>query len=160
MQNHKKFIRETFKNAKESADRGDYPHGALIVCDDKIISRGYEWLKSENDAVNGHAEIDAIRKAQKTLGQPYLKGCTLYSAAEPCPMCASAAFWAKIDTVVWSTSREDMIEEMDKKKDGNFSWRQIVISADEIFKKGIGHEIKTIPGVLREEGKKLFDLPT
>lgn len=108
-------MEEALKCAKESAKRGDYPIGSVIVCDGEIISKGYEWLKTKNDAVNGHAEIDAIRKAHEKLDQPYLEECILYSTHEPCPMCASAAFWAKINTVVWSVTRDDMIEESENK---------------------------------------------
>ncbi len=158
MNEHEKFMAEAIKAAQESGDRGDYPIGAVLVKDGDIISRGYETLKSSNDPINGHAEIDAIRKAtREVLKQPYLEGCTLYSTHEPCPMCATGAFWAKIKTIVYSVSREDMIEQMSKKATGKFSWRQVDISCKDILSHGSGHVVELIPGVLRNEGIKLFD---
>lgn len=143
--------------AKKAAASGDYAIGAVVVKDDQIVSVGDETLKSANDPVNGHAEIDAIRKACEKLKQPYLEGCVLYSTHEPCPMCASAAVWAKIDTIVFAVSREDMIEQMEKRTSGKFSWRQIKLSCKEVLEKGTP-KINLVSGFLREEGLKLFDL--
>ena len=153
----KEFMMRAIETAKKAAASGDYAIGAVVVKGDQIISVGDETLKSANDPVNGHAEIDAIRKACKKLKQPYLEGCVLYSTHEPCPMCASAAVWAKIDTIVFSVSREDMIEQMEKRTSGKFSWRQIKISCKEVLEKGMP-KINLISGFLREEGLKLFDL--
>jgi len=153
----REFMLKAMEVAKKAAKRGDYAIGAVIVKDDQIVSVGNESLKSVNDPVNGHAEIDAIRKACKKLNQPYLEGCVLYSTHEPCPMCASAAVWAKIDTIVFSVSREDMIKQMERGTSGKFSWRQIRISCKEVLKKGTP-KIDLVPGFLREEGLKLFDL--
>jgi guanine deaminase len=154
---HEKFMIEAIEVAKESGRKGDYPIGAVIVKDGQIIARGYESLKSANDPVNGHAEVDAIRKAtREILKQPYLDGCTLYSSHEPCPMCASSAFWAKIATIVFSVSRQDMVDNMKNNIGAKFSWRQIDISCEEILRHGKGHVVELVPGVLREEGIKLF----
>jgi tRNA(adenine34) deaminase len=158
MNEHEKFMMEAIGVAHESGRRGDYPIGAVIVKDGKIISRGYETLKSDNDPINGHAEIAAIRKAtHEILKQPYLEGCTLYSTHEPCPMCATGAFWAKVKTIVYSISREDMIEQMSKNATGKFSWRQVDISCKDILSHGNGHKVELIPCVLHEEGMKLFN---
>jgi tRNA(adenine34) deaminase len=149
---------EAIKAARESGAKGDYPIGSVVVKDGKVISIGYETLKSGNDPVNGHAEIDAIRKAtREVLRQPYLEGCVLYSTHEPCPMCSTGAFWAKIKTIVYAVSREDMIEQMAKRSTGKFSWRQVSISCKDILSHGSGHTVEIIPGILREEGIKLFD---
>ncbi len=151
------FMMKAIEAAKESAKKGDYAIGAVVVKDDEVISVGYETLKSDKDPVNGHAEIDAIRKACKKLNQPYLENCVLYSTHEPCPMCASASVWAKIDTIVFGVSREDMIKEMKKKSSGKFSWRQIDISCKEVLDRGMP-KIKLVSGLLRDECLKLFDL--
>ncbi|OGZ06941.1 MAG: hypothetical protein A2942_01250 [Candidatus Lloydbacteria bacterium RIFCSPLOWO2_01_FULL_50_20] len=158
MNEHERFMMKAIEAAHESGHRSDYPIGTVIVKDGEIISSGYETLKSANDPVNGHAEIDAIRKAtREILKQPYLEGCTLYSTHEPCPMCATAAFWSKIKTIVFSVSREDMIEQMPKRASGKFSWRQVDISCKDVLDHGSGHMVELIPSVLREEGIKLFD---
>lgn len=146
--------------AIQSAKNGDYGHGAVVVKDGQIISTGYETLKSANDPVNGHAEIDAIRKACNQLGQPYLQDCVMYCTAEPCPMCMSAIIWAKMDTVVYAITRDDMIAEMERLKEtsgGEFSWRQIAIPAEYIVEHG-EPRVTLVPGFMREEGLKLFEL--
>ncbi|HEX9595054.1 MAG TPA: nucleoside deaminase [Candidatus Saccharimonadales bacterium] len=160
IQPKEKYMQLAIQVAVKSAEDGDYAHGAVIISDDEVISTGYETLKSANDPVNGHAEIDAIRKACAKLGQPYLQGCVMYSTAEPCPMCMSAAIWAKIDTVVFGITRDDMIAEMDRLKrssNGKFTWRQIAIPADYIIKHG-EPKVNLVPGFMREECLKLFEL--
>ena len=149
-------MRVAIDAAKESAARGDYGIGSVVVRGDEVIAIGYETLKSSNDPVNGHAEIDAIRKACQKLGQPYLEGFTLYSTHEPCPMCASAAIWAKIGAIVYSVSREDMKNEIKKRMGSKFSWRQIDIPCQDILDKGMP-KLDLIGGFLREEGMTLFE---
>lgn len=155
-----KYMKKALKAAVVSAENGDYGHGAVIVLNGEVIATGYETLKSANDPVNGHAEIDAIRKACQQLQQPYLVDTVMYCTAEPCPMCMSAIIWAKMPTVVYAITRDDMIAEMERLKnesDGNFSWRQIAIPASEIVEKG-EPKVQLISGFMREEGLKLFDL--
>mgnify|MGYP000724088630 CR=1 FL=1 len=153
-------MRLAIKAAEQSAANGDYGHGAVIVKDGEVIATGYETLKSANDPVNGHAEIDAIRKACQKLGQPYLSDCVMYCTAEPCPMCMSAIIWAKIDSVAYAITRGDMIAQMERLKqtgNGEFSWRQIAIPAEYIVEHG-EPKVTLIPGFMREEGLKLFEL--
>lgn len=144
--------------AHQSKANGDYGHGAVVVRDDDIIATGYETLKSANDPVNGHAEIDAIRKACQKLASPYLEGCILYSTAEPCPMCMSACVWAKIDTVAYGITRNDMTAKMEQLRAegvGKFSWRQIAIPAEYIVEHGEPN-VSLIPGYMREQALTLL----
>ena len=157
MKAEEKFMKRAIDAARESAKKGDYAIGAVVVKDNEIISIGDETLKSANDPVNGHAEIDAIRKACKILNQPYLEGCILYSTPEPCPMCTSAAIWAKMEGIVFSVSQDDMINEMRKRMGSKFSWRQIKIPCKNILTKGTP-KLNLISGFMKEEGLKLFDL--
>lgn len=153
-------MQKAIEAAVTSANNGDYGHGAVIVINGESIATGYETLKSGNDPVNGHAEIDAIRKACKLLQQPYLKDAVMYCTAEPCPMCMSAIIWAKIPVVVYAITRDDMIAEMERLKQvsgGQFSWRQIAIPASYIVEHGEPH-VELYPGFMREEGLKLFEL--
>lgn len=156
----KELMQLAIAAAVTSAKNGDYGHGAVIVKDGAVVATGYETLKSANDPVNGHAEIDAIRKACQNLGQPYLQGCIMYCTAEPCPMCMSAIIWAKMDTVAYAITRDDMIAEMERVKQssgGKFSWRQIAIPAEYIVAHG-EPKVTLVPGFMREEGLKLFEL--
>ena len=159
-QPEEKFMKLAIQAAEQSATNGDYGHGAVIIKDGEVIATGYETLKSANDPVNGHAEIDAIRKACQKLNQPYLKDCAMYCTAEPCPMCMSAIIWAKMESVAYAITRDDMIAEMErlrKESGGNFSWRQIAIPAQYIVDHG-EPKVKLYPGFMREESQKLFDL--
>jgi tRNA(Arg) A34 adenosine deaminase TadA len=155
-----KYMKLAIAAAEQSANNGDYGHGAVVVKDGEVIATGYETLKSANDPINGHAEIDAIRKACKKLGQPYLQDCMMYCTAEPCPMCMSAIIWAKMAGVAYAITRDDMIAEMERLKKtsgGNFSWRQIAIPAEYIVEHG-EPKVSLFPGFMREEGQKLFEL--
>lgn len=155
-----KYMQQAIEAAIVSAEKGDYGHGAVIVLNGEVIATGYETLKSANDPVNGHAEIDAIRRACQRLQRPYLIDAVMYCTAEPCPMCMSAIIWAKMSAVVHAITRDDMIAEMERLKsesDGKFSWRQIAIPASEIIAKG-EPKVELISGFMREEGLKLFEL--
>ena len=149
-------MRTAIEAANESAARGDYGIGSVVAHGDQIVATGFETLKSANDPVNGHAEIDAIRKACQILQKPYLEGCVLYSTHEPCPMCTSAAIWAKMAGIVFSVSRGDMKNEMKKRMGGKFSWRQIDISCEDILDKGMP-KLELVGSFLREEGMTLFE---
>lgn len=144
--------------AYQSKANGDYGHGAVVVKGDQVIATGYETLKSANDPVNGHAEVDVIRKACQALQSPYLEDCILYSTAEPCPMCMSAAIWAKVDTVAYGITRDDMIARMEQLKaegDGKFSWRQIAIPAEYIVEHGEPN-VHLVPGFMRDQALPLL----
>lgn len=144
--------------AHQSKANGDYGHGCVVVKDGQVISTGYETLKSANDPVNGHAEVDAVRKACQTLQKPYLEDCVLYSTAEPCPMCMSAIIWAKVKAVVYGITRDDMINKMEELKaqgGGKFSWRQIAIPAEYIVEHG-EPKVELVPGFMRDEALELL----
>jgi tRNA(Arg) A34 adenosine deaminase TadA len=159
-QPEEKYMQLAIRAAEQSAANGDYGHGAVIVKNGEVIATGFETLKSANDPVNGHAEIDAIRKACQALGEPYLKDCIMYCTAEPCPMCMSAIIWVKMDSVAYAITRDDMIAEMERLKEtsgGDFSWRQIAIPAEYIVEHG-DPKVKLFPGFMRAESQRLFDL--
>ena len=88
--------------------------GAVIVKDGKIIGEGYNQVIKNNDPT-WHAEMHAIREACKKLGTPHLEGCDLYTSAECCPMCLSAAYWAHIRHIYYAATTEDAL------KYGNFA---------------------------------------
>lgn len=94
---------EAISLAKQAAESGDVPVGALVVrdLDGEIIGRGLND-KEKNKNPMGHAEINAIRSACESIGGYYLRGCTLYVTLEPCPMCAGALVNARIDRVVYA----------------------------------------------------------
>lgn len=92
-------MQQAFFLAEQAYEEKEVPVGALIVKDDRIIGKGYNQSERLRDAT-AHAEMLAISAACATLEQKYLPDCTLYVTLEPCPMCAGALVWSKIDTVV------------------------------------------------------------
>lgn len=86
--------------AEQALDEDEVPVGAIIVKDDEIIGKGYNQVQRLNDPT-AHAEILAISAACANIGEKYLSGCTMYVTLEPCPMCAGALVWSKIDRLVY-----------------------------------------------------------
>ncbi|HBR70854.1 TPA: tRNA-specific adenosine deaminase [Candidatus Dependentiae bacterium] len=103
---HKKFLIEALILASDSIKSNGGPFGALVVKDDQIIATGTNEVVKTNDPT-AHAEMVAIRRSCQELNTYQLNGCTLYSSCEPCPMCLSAVYWARIDVLFFALSRED-----------------------------------------------------
>ena len=99
MRDEEKFMKEAIRQAKKAYVLREVPIGCVIVYEGKIIARGYNRRNTDKNTTS-HAEINAIRKASKKLGDWRLEGCTLYVTLEPCQMCAGAIVQARIDKVV------------------------------------------------------------
>lgn len=82
------------------------PFGAVIIKDGEIIAKTSNSVTKTNDPT-AHAEINAIRKACQELNTFDLSGCEIYSSCEPCPMCLSAIYWARIDRLYYAADRYD-----------------------------------------------------
>lgn len=82
------------------------PFGAVIVKDGRIIGEGWNCVTSTNDPT-AHAEVVAIRNACKNIADFELQGAELYTSCEPCPMCLSAAYWARLAKIYYGNTRED-----------------------------------------------------
>jgi tRNA(Arg) A34 adenosine deaminase TadA len=82
------------------------PFGALVVRDGKVLAEGWNEVTSTLDPT-AHAEVTAIRRACKAVGDFHLEGATLYTSCEPCPLCLSAAYWAHIKRIVYANTREE-----------------------------------------------------
>lgn len=100
-----KYMLEALKEANKAFKLGEVPIGAIIVKDNKIISRAFNKKESSNLATS-HAEILAINKACKKLNNWRLLDCTLYVTVEPCLMCCGAIIQSRIKKVVYGTSNE------------------------------------------------------
>ncbi len=158
MKNHpqEKLMQEAIAEAKRSASLRQYSIGALVVAPDgEIISTGHTTTHLDNDAT-AHAEINVIREACLKLKDRYLVGCWLYTTLEPCPMCTSAAIWAKMEGIVFGATKEDAQEQANKITDGKFTWRQIDISSKNIIEKG-NPKVELVEKFMREECNHLFD---
>jgi tRNA(adenine34) deaminase len=93
-----KYMNEAYKEAIKASDKFEVPVGAVIVKDNKVISRAYNLRESKNTSL-AHAELIAIDKACKRLKSWRLDGCEMYVTLEPCPMCAGAIIQSRISKV-------------------------------------------------------------
>ena len=99
MTTDEKYMRAALKQAEKAYNLGETPIGCVIVHEDKIIARGYNRRNTDKNPL-AHAEVAAIKKASKKLGDWRLEECTLYVTLEPCQMCAGAIVQARIPRVV------------------------------------------------------------
>ncbi len=99
MTRDEKYMREAIRQAKKAYALGEVPIGCVIVYQDKIIGRGYNRRNTDKNTL-AHAEITAINKASRKLGDWRLEECTLYVTLEPCQMCAGAIVQARVTETV------------------------------------------------------------
>ena len=103
----KLFMREAIRLSVQMMRRGrGGPFGAVVVRNGKIVGRGCNLVTSANDPT-AHAEIVAIREACRRLKTFHLEDCELYTSCEPCPMCLSAVYWARLRKVFYGNTRKD-----------------------------------------------------
>lgn len=94
------YMQQALAEARQAAQRGEIPVGAVVVCKDRIIARAHNLTETLTD-VTAHAEMQAITAAASTLGGKYLNECTLYVTVEPCVMCAGAIGWSQLKRLVF-----------------------------------------------------------
>lgn len=136
-----KYMKEAIRQAKKAEALGEVPIGCVIEYEGKIIGRGYN-RRMVDKTVLAHAEIIAIRKACKKMGDWRLEGCTMYVTLEPCPMCAGAIVQARIPTVV--------IGSMNPKAGCAGS------VMDLLHEDGFNHQVETRTQVLGEECSRML----
>jgi guanine deaminase len=101
------FMREAIRLSEDGVRSGKGgPFGCVVVRQGKVVGRGSNQVTSACDPT-AHAEIVAIREACRALGTFQLADCVLYASCEPCPMCLSAVYWARIPEVHYGNSRSD-----------------------------------------------------
>lgn len=99
------FMKQALQEAEKAYEAGEVPVGAIVVCQNQIIARGYNQTEQLND-VTAHAEIIALTAAANYFGSKYLDECTLYVTLEPCVMCAGALAWAQLGRLVYGAEDE------------------------------------------------------
>ena len=134
-------MKEAVRQAKKAWALKEVPIGCVIVSEGKIIARGYNRRNTDKNTLS-HAELNAIRKASKKLGDWRLEGCTMYVTLEPCQMCAGAIVQARMGRVV--------IGAMNPKAGCAGS----VLNLLEV--EGFNHKVKITEGVLKEECAELL----
>ncbi|MGW4412871.1 nucleoside deaminase [Nonomuraea sp. NPDC004702] len=150
----KRAMSEAIKVATQAEASGNYRIGSVVINNTMdVIGSAFTELHSQPDPT-AHAETLALRRACAKLKGRYLPNCFLYTTLEPCPMCASAAIWAKVEGIVYGASLEDA---MDFARDSGpgFSWRQINIKAAYIVARG-NPVIQLHERFMREECLKLI----
>ena len=153
---NKIYMEKAIEEAKRAIRGGQYPLGAIVVLNDKILSIAHTTLHETNDP-SAHAEMNAIRIAAEKIGSRYLKDAWLYTTQEPCPMCTSVAVWAKMTGIVYGATKDDALKISKEREDEKFTWRQINISAEKIIAKG-EPRLKLHKGFWRKECIKLYEL--
>jgi len=131
--------------ALEEAAKGDYPFGAVIVSNGEVLARGRNLGIQEKDPT-AHGEMVAIRNFLVAHGPEKLKGTTLYTSGESCPMCMGAIVWCGISRVVFGASIMQLATKIG----------QIMVTDAEIADKTPFADIALTGGVLAEESLKLF----
>ncbi len=131
-----KYMRAAVTQAKKAYSIGEVPIGCVIVYEGKIIARGYNRRTIDKNTL-AHAEITAIKKACKKIGDWRLEGCTIYVTLEPCPMCAGALMQSRIDECVIGCMNP---------KAGCAGSVTNILEMD-----GFNHKVKVRSGILEEE---------
>ena len=102
----KELMLEAVRLAKDSIEQGGGPFGAVVARKGHIVARASNRVALDRDPT-AHAEVCAIREACKVLGTFRLDDCEIYASTEPCPMCLSAIYWARIERVWYGSTRQD-----------------------------------------------------
>lgn len=99
------YMKKALLLAEKAYEEGEIPVGAILVCNGQIISKTHNQTELLHDPT-AHAEILAVTSGCAHFNSKYLKDCELYITLEPCPMCASALYWAQLKKVVWGAADE------------------------------------------------------
>ncbi len=144
LDNDEQFIKAAIDEAKIAKAAGEWPFGAVIVRNGEIIARAGCTEKSAKNVL-GHAELQAINAVCLTVANSNLSDCAIYSTNEPCLMCASAIFQAKIPIIIFALSRTDLPHLLRERK-----LRIEDLAAD------AGYNPQIVKGVRKEEVLELF----
>ena len=143
---NEKFMARAIELSIDSVKKGSGPFGCVIVFKNEIIAEGFNKVTLTNDPT-AHGEIVAIREACKKLNNFSLSGCELYSSCEPCPLCLSGIYWARINKIYYANTKEDA-----RKIDFDDS---LIYSE---LKKNIDERKIPMTQMMRDEALKAFEL--
>jgi tRNA(Arg) A34 adenosine deaminase TadA len=147
-------MRRAIAQAELARATGDYAIGAVVVIDGKVVAEGANRIKVDNDPTQ-HAEMVAIRSACRSREARHIEGAVLYTTAEPCPMCASAAIWARMAGIVSGSTLDDMAKFRKQFGNDSFTWRTLDIDARKILEHG-DPRLFIVDAFLRDECQQLF----
>src|SRR4051812_241369 len=139
------YMRIAIRKAQDGIAIGQSPFGSVIVHNGQVIAATHNTVWRDTDP-SAHAEVNCIRAAAQVLQTIFLRGCTLYSTTEPCPMCLSAIHWAKIERVVYGATIEDAAAA---------GFKELFVAAKDMVAMGKSPLVVEW-GLLREECAALF----
>lgn len=105
---HEHYLRHAFKVAMRAKERGNHPFGAILVGPDGAVLMEQENAYQPTRDMTGHAERVLMTRASQQYDPVFLRGCTMYTSAEPCAMCSGAAYWAGVGRVVYGLGEHEM----------------------------------------------------
>ncbi len=147
MSDHINLMQQAIETCRAGITAGQSPFGAVIATQDgEVVCAVHNTVRADHDPT-AHAEINAIREASRRLGTMNLIGYYLVSTCEPCPMCASAIHWARLDAVVFGATIDDAREAM---------FNELTLPAQQLYDTG-GSHVKVFPRVLRNQCRGLFN---
>ena len=100
------YMKRAIELSKKNIENGGGPFGAVVVKDGQIIGEGFNKVTANNDPT-AHAEVEAIREACKNISNFDLAGAEIYTSCEPCPMCLSAIYWARLNKIYYANTKKD-----------------------------------------------------
>jgi len=141
LQADERYMRMAIDQAMIAGEEGDVPIGCVVVCENRVIGKGYNQREKLQDPT-AHAEMIALTAASEFIGSWRLGGCTMYVSLEPCSMCAGALVLARIDRLVYGC---------DDPKTGAVKSLYNIVQDDRL-----NHRIEVSSGVLAEECSKML----
>lgn len=144
--NDKELMLRAISLSEDSVKNGGGPFGAVIARNGEIVAEAANRVTIDCDPT-AHAEVSAIRKAAKALGTFDLRGCSIYTSCEPCPMCLGAIYWARLDKIFYANDRKDAAA---IGFDDDFIYKELELKS----------EYRTKPSeiILRKEALRAFDM--
>ncbi|MFH0884129.1 MAG: nucleoside deaminase [Candidatus Micrarchaeota archaeon] len=146
MKTEKKYMVRAIDVAIIGVRKGNSPFGSCIVRKGRVVAVSHNTVLQKHDATN-HAEMNALRLACRRLKSHELKGCTVYSTTEPCPMCFSAIHWAKADAIVFGTGIADV---------KRLGFSELTVS-DRRMKREGHSKLRIRSGFMKKECRELLD---
>lgn len=145
IRSHEDFMRMAIEEARTGIATGQSPFGAVVVRAGEVVARGRNqvWIRTDPTA---HAEVVCIQNAARELKTIDLRGCVMYTTTEPCPMCAAAIHWSKLDAVYCGATIADA---------QNAGFTELTLPIEEVYRIGQS-SVRAIRGVLGQECAGLF----
>ena len=145
---HAELVERAIEVARRGIAAGASPFGAVIAtADGEVVAEAYNTVRSSCDST-AHAEINAIRTTCRKLNTIDLRGHTIAATCEPCPMCAAAIHWARLDAVVYGAGIVDAQAA---------GFNELSVSSASLYEQGRSR-VRIFPGILGDECRQLFEL--